>query len=175
MEVGDGSPARLRLARVDHTQLICSAQNEHGVIRGTALAYDAASVELVPLAPDGADGADGDIDSGEDVEFGPEQLVARIRFDGLDRHLPESIAGMLEPQARLRGAPPRKRAPPSQMREDQTTMAAPANARMEARVCVDGAGERGRGAYAAEPIEAGEYVGRQCTPQIRHQCMADRV
>ena len=164
MEVGDGSPARLRLARVDHTQLICSAQNEHGVIRGTALSYDDASVELVPLAPDGAGDAGGDVDSGEDVEFGPEQLVARIRFDGLDPHLPESIADMLEPQARLRDAPLRKRTPPPQMREDQTTMAAPANARVEARVSVDGAGERGRGAYAAEPIEAGEYVGRQRTP-----------
>ena len=111
VEVGDGSRARLRLARVDHTQLICSAHNEHGVIRGTALAYDHARVELVPRAPDTAGGADGGADGGEEVEFGPEQLVARIGTGGgLDAPLPERIARKLEPRARRGGAP--RNAPP---------------------------------------------------------------
>jgi hypothetical protein len=77
VQVGDGSPPAYRYALVDNVQIIWTHNCEHGVIRGLSL-------ELVE------NDADGDNDGREfqrltqlhdlvhDIEFGPEQLVARI-------------------------------------------------------------------------------------------------
>ena len=65
VEVGDGSPARIRFAVIDNVQLVWTHDCEHGVCRGFALApnteRDVLELEMLD----------------EDVEFGPEQLVAR--------------------------------------------------------------------------------------------------
>jgi hypothetical protein len=79
--VGDGSPPAYRYALVDNVQIVWTHNCEHGVIRGVSL-------KLVDNYTDGYNG--GDIGRKEfqrltqmqgfarDIEFGPEQLVARI-------------------------------------------------------------------------------------------------
>ena len=65
--VGSGTPARLLLVRVDCLQLNWTMLNEHGRILATAI--------------NGWQGDEVRIDEGEEyagVEFGPEQLVARV-------------------------------------------------------------------------------------------------
>ena len=67
VEVGDGSPSRWRYARVENIQIIWTHNCEHGVIRGVAL--DPIFSKDKPPRFSVAE---------EQVEFGPEQLVARI-------------------------------------------------------------------------------------------------
>ena len=61
VEVGDGSPARMRFARVDNVQINWTHNCEHGVIRGTAMYL-------------GGDGSTLDLDEEEEIQFGPEQV-----------------------------------------------------------------------------------------------------
>jgi hypothetical protein len=77
VQVGDGSPPAYHYALVDNVQIVWTHNCEHGVIRGLSL-------ELVE------NDTDGDNDGkkfqrltqmqglARDIEFGPEQLVARI-------------------------------------------------------------------------------------------------
>ena len=89
--VGSGAPPRLLLARVDVLQLNWAGSHEHGRIIGTALSsVDGDRVHVNEDEPYGA------------VEFGPEQLVARMPaswtsdLDGaLSDPLPPSLAASL--------------------------------------------------------------------------------
>ena len=71
VEVGDGTPPKLHYARIDNIQLVWTHNCEHGVIRGTKVILSNNSVDdtktrffvSVPL---------------DEVEFGPEQLIARL-------------------------------------------------------------------------------------------------
>uniref|UniRef100_A0A7S1VZG3 Uncharacterized protein n=1 Tax=Ditylum brightwellii TaxID=49249 RepID=A0A7S1VZG3_9STRA len=71
VEVGDGSPPQLQYAKVDTIQLVWTHNCEHGVIRGIVLDFDSDKVGenncRVAVSP-----------TYESVEFGPEQLVARL-------------------------------------------------------------------------------------------------
>lgn len=67
VEVGDGSPATWRYARVENIQIVWTHNCEHGVIRGVAL-HPIFSQDRPPRFNIAE----------EQVEFGPEQLVARI-------------------------------------------------------------------------------------------------
>jgi hypothetical protein len=77
VQVGDGSPPAYRYALIDNVQIVWTHNCEHGVIRGLSL-------ELVENDTDGDN--DGSISQRliqlhglvHDVEFGPEQLMARI-------------------------------------------------------------------------------------------------
>jgi hypothetical protein len=65
--VGDGSPPAFSFAKIDNVQLVWTHNCEHGVLRGVEIAVcedDETKVRIQePLI---------------DVEFGPEQLVARL-------------------------------------------------------------------------------------------------
>lgn len=67
VEVGDGPAATWRYARVENIQIVWTHNCEHGVIRGVALdpIFSPDKRPLFNVAE-------------EQVEFGPEQLVARI-------------------------------------------------------------------------------------------------
>jgi len=69
--VGDGSPSRLRFARVDFFQINWTQSSEHGVIGGTALDVDWTASDESQLTFK--------LQDGDDIQFGPEQLVARLR------------------------------------------------------------------------------------------------
>ena len=62
--VGPGDPPRLRAAMVDCVQVKCTQTCEHGVVH----AFDAEVVDGAIVCHEGA----------EEIDFGPEQLVARI-------------------------------------------------------------------------------------------------
>lgn len=81
IEVGDGSPAVWRLAQVDVLQVNWTGTGEHGVIRGFAARWDPATGEVVC-----------DEEDDEQVDVGPEQLVARLLFGD---PLPERAVEML--------------------------------------------------------------------------------
>jgi hypothetical protein len=77
VEVGDGYPSCYRYARVENVQLVWTHNCEHGVIRGLALhaVFSKGKSPHFNLAE-------------EQVEFGPEQLMARIPVewnDGFDK------------------------------------------------------------------------------------------
>jgi hypothetical protein len=77
VEVGDGSPSCYRYARVENVQLVWTDNCEHSVIRGVAL--DAIFSQDESPRFNVAE---------EQVEFGPEQLIARIPIewnDGFDK------------------------------------------------------------------------------------------
>jgi len=63
VEVGDGSDACLKFARVDFLQIVWTHDCEHGYVHGMALERHGTTVHLIEE---------------EDVQFGPEQLVARL-------------------------------------------------------------------------------------------------
>ena len=63
VEVGDGSAARMRFARVDNVQINFTHNCEHGVIRGTAMRL-------------GEDGTSLNLDEEDEIQFGPEQVCA---------------------------------------------------------------------------------------------------
>ena len=71
VEVGDGTPPKLHYARIDNIQLVWTHNCEHGVIRGTEVILSNNSGDdkttrffvSTPL---------------DEVEFGPEQLIARL-------------------------------------------------------------------------------------------------
>lgn len=67
--VGDGSDPTVAYARVDNLQIVWTHNCEHGVVRGLAL----------ELNEDGRF-----IEDDEGVEFGPEQLLAKIPVDWMD-------------------------------------------------------------------------------------------
>jgi hypothetical protein len=78
--VGDGSPPAFHYALVDNVQIVWTHNCEHGVIRGFSL-------ELVENDTDGDNGGtefqrliqmQG---LARDIDFGPEQLVARISVE----------------------------------------------------------------------------------------------
>ena len=62
--VGPGDPPRLKCAMVDCVQVKCTQTCEHGVVH----AFDAEVVDGAIVCHEGA----------EEIDFGPEQLVARI-------------------------------------------------------------------------------------------------
>jgi len=66
--VGDGTPRKIKLARVDHTQIVWTHNCEHGYIRG----------DPVELSDKGKLTLSINEDNTEMVAFGPEQLIARI-------------------------------------------------------------------------------------------------
>lgn len=87
VEVGDGSPPCLRLARVDVLQINWTHNCEHGLVRGTALELDTeASAEDAGRVLSLED---------EDIDFDPSQLVARLSAawseDGLSARLAERL------------------------------------------------------------------------------------
>lgn len=70
--VGDGSPAELKFCNIETIQVVWTHNCEHGVLRGQELVIivdDLLSSTAPPVALRS---------TGEMVEFGPEQLVARI-------------------------------------------------------------------------------------------------
>lgn len=68
VEVGDGSPARARWARVDCVQINWTTSGEHGWIRATAL--DSSSDDGILI-----------LQEEDEVEVGPEQLLARVAVE----------------------------------------------------------------------------------------------
>ena len=72
VEVGDGSPTVFRYAQVENLQIVWTHNCEHGVIRGLQAE--------VTQTPDGNPFV-ALTDPIQDVEFGPEQLVARVPVD----------------------------------------------------------------------------------------------
>ena len=72
VEVGDGNPASLEYCVIETLQVVWTHNCEHGVIRGIAVTIDPESRE-VELTPDL-----------EFVDFGPEQLVARLPVEWID-------------------------------------------------------------------------------------------
>jgi len=85
VQVGDGSAADWKLARVETMQVVWTHNCEHGVLRGMA----------VELMEDGKTIQYSDDDGGGEamVEFGPEQLVARLPVvwnDSIDRGVAEN-------------------------------------------------------------------------------------
>ena len=87
VEVGDGTPAVWRLAQVDVVQINWTCTGEHGVIRGFAARWDPATGEVVC-----------DEEDDEQVDVGPEQLVARFL---LSDQLPERAVEMLAESSKL--------------------------------------------------------------------------
>lgn len=81
--VGDGTPARYRLARADNVQVIWTHNCEHGVLRG----HELREIETAFETRLDAEGWP------VDVEFGPEQLVARLSEGDM---LPDSVLLMLD-------------------------------------------------------------------------------
>lgn len=73
VQVGDGSPATWCYARVETIQIVWTHNCEHGVIRGVALEPVFCQDSLPVLKV-----------SDEQVEMGPEQLVARIPVEWND-------------------------------------------------------------------------------------------
>ena len=67
VKVGDGSPAAWRYARVENIQIVWTHNCEHGVVRAVAL-EPVFSQNTTPLFKV----------TEEHIEFGPEQLIARI-------------------------------------------------------------------------------------------------
>ena len=68
VEVGDGTAARLHWARVECMQINWTTNGEHGWIRATGMDEVASKKGSLVL-------------SDEDVEFGPEQLIARVAVE----------------------------------------------------------------------------------------------
>eukprot|EP00978_Attheya_sp_CCMP212_P006822 scaffold15889_cov71-Attheya_sp.AAC.3 len=81
VEVGPGAPPQMNYAKVTNLQLVWTHNCEHGVIRGMALHLEESS-----SSPDPSHDDDNNDDESivslvtpiVDIEFGPEQLVARI-------------------------------------------------------------------------------------------------
>jgi hypothetical protein len=79
--VGDGSPADWKLARLETIQIIWTHNCEHGVLRGIAVKVlddDDGSGRCRNTVGYDYDGDDGGEQIMTMVEFGPEQLVARL-------------------------------------------------------------------------------------------------
>ena len=66
VEVGDGGPPEYRFAQIETIQIVWTHNCEHGVLRG---------LEMKQESGDSSRFARKDM---EEVEFGPEQLIARI-------------------------------------------------------------------------------------------------
>ena len=105
VEVGDGSTPRLCFARVDNVQINWTHNCEHGVIRGTALELVDGDPPRLRLRED------------VDVEFGPEQLLARIPCDKdsgeIECPLPDCLASMALESYQPSPPPPLPLPPPS--------------------------------------------------------------
>ena len=91
VEVGDGSPARLLFARVDVLQINWCAHSEHGFVRGTALQADHESIEACQQLHL----------TDEEIQFGPEQLVARLPASWLEDGMTADLLTPLPPVQRL--------------------------------------------------------------------------
>lgn len=76
VEVGDGSPPHFEWARLDSLQVVWTHNCEHGVLRGIAMNV------VGPIDPGTMPGnvlkLSCPLDPMEVIEFGPEQLVARV-------------------------------------------------------------------------------------------------
>lgn len=66
VEVGDGNPATFQFCAVETMQIVWTHNCEHGFIRGLAVDVDAENSKVTVLYPL------------QFVDFGPEQLVARL-------------------------------------------------------------------------------------------------
>lgn len=69
VEVGDGSTPSLGYCKIETIQLVWTHNSEHGVLRGFALEHESNESSLLHLTD-------------EVIEFGPEQLLARIPVEG---------------------------------------------------------------------------------------------
>ena len=87
VEVGDDEPARLEYARVEFLQLVWTNDCEHGYIHATALSYDGDRTMAVV--------------EDEDIQFGPEQLVARCQATWDDDSGSATLAEPLPPEESL--------------------------------------------------------------------------
>ena len=67
VEVGDGTPATFRYALVENVQIVWTHNCEHGVVRGLSLKLQEKNSKQQFVRH-----------GFEEIEFGPEQLVARI-------------------------------------------------------------------------------------------------
>ena len=109
VEVGDGSPPLLELARVDCLQINWTHNCEHGLVRGTKLCVDEDDSMLLRVQD-------------EDVEFDPSQLLARVAVtwgeDGdsarLVSALPPATSLLTVESPSPLPAPPPPSAPPPQ-------------------------------------------------------------
>jgi len=72
VEVGDGEPASLKYCVVENLQVVWTHNCEHGVIRGMAVCINTTDGSVDLLSPL------------EFVDFGPEQLVARLPIEWID-------------------------------------------------------------------------------------------
>ena len=77
VEVGDGSPPLFNYAKIDSLQVVWTHNCEHGVIRGFKAHIDHDSLKIMV--------------NDDMIEFGPEQLVARIPVEWEDE-----FTGMIE-------------------------------------------------------------------------------
>ena len=107
VEVGDGTPARYRFCRVDCTQINFTTDCEHGLVRGTA-------------AHIGNDGSTFTLDEEDEIQFGPEQLVARVgasvwqddEWTEVSYALPPEMVAMAELSLSSSSPPPPPLPPP---------------------------------------------------------------
>ena len=72
VEVGDGKPASYEFCAVETMQIVWTHNCEHGFIRGLAVNIDSDSSKLKVITPL------------QFVDFGPEQLVARLPVEWID-------------------------------------------------------------------------------------------
>ena len=73
VEVGDGSPADWKLAKMETIQVVWTHNCEHGVLRGYAVKLFDDDCDQSTIVYDTSENGDLEV-----VEFGPEQLVARL-------------------------------------------------------------------------------------------------
>jgi len=193
--VGDGTPARYRLARADGVQIVWTHACEHGVLRGHELRWLGAG----PAAGAEASLYAAAVDSEGwpvDCEFGPEQLVARLQEGDA---LPAEVLTMLDPAA---VAVPRQRPPTRRTGDARMGLGVPHQPRLlvaglseeEAAVVVEAAAEVGwsleaeavthtsarlalfvglAGAGGAEEEEASEEVSEACEYLVR--CVSEAL
>ncbi len=87
VEVGDGSPPLFNYAQIDSLQVVWTHNCEHGVIRGFAAQIDHDALKILV--------------SDDMIEFGPEQLVARVPvewendFTGVLEYFPSEMINKL--------------------------------------------------------------------------------
>jgi hypothetical protein len=81
VDVGDGSPPVLELARIETIQLVWTHNCEHGVLRGVQVEVEQLQLQFQVLLGEEDDNNHVFFQESEPlypVEFGPEQLLARL-------------------------------------------------------------------------------------------------
>lgn len=100
VEVGDGSPPTFHYCRVETLQIVWTHNCEHGVIRGFPLEPVGREQQQKEQEEDTSVYLKFVVDLEDPVEFGPEQLVARlsgIQWDEMDKNQQQLVATFTVP------------------------------------------------------------------------------